>query len=161
MKPATYSFFVLTLFILGCEAVGILGSLFTATEITTWYATLTKPSFSPPNWLFGPVWTMLYALMGIAAWLVWKDTTVPKGERRVALNVFFFQLFLNGIWTPVFFGAHAIGAALAIIILLLASIAAAAYFFYRIRPLAAVLLVPYFAWVLFACVLNGALFALN
>jgi tryptophan-rich sensory protein len=142
-----------------CQAAGLMGSLFTVTEVNTWYKTLLQPTFAPPSWVFGPVWTTLYTLMGIALFLVWQR---PKSNRRTHALIFFcVQLALNALWTPVFFGLHAIGAAFALILVLLISIAVTIFYFYKIRPGAAYLLVPYILWVLFATVLNGAIWQLN
>lgn len=146
--------------ILICELAGALGTLFTASQIQSWYlGELIRPSFAPPNWLFGPVWTLLYALMGVALFFIWemKDTQ----ERKRALQVFFLQLSLNAIWTPVFFGLHALLAALVIIISMWLSIIWTIVLFYREKKTAAYLLIPYLLWVSFASVLNGAIWILN
>ncbi len=146
--------------ILICEAAGALGTIFTASQIQSWYlGELVRPSFAPPNWLFGPVWTLLYALMGIALFLVWK---MKKSRQRThAIQVFFLQLFLNAIWTPIFFGLHAVGAAFVVIVMMWAAIVATMIVFYREKKVAAYLLVPYLLWVSFASVLNGAIWVLN
>lgn len=146
--------------ILICEGAGALGTLFTASQIQSWYlGELIRPSFAPPNWLFGPVWTLLYALMGVALFFIWemKDSQ----ERKRALQVFFLQLSLNAIWTPVFFGLHALLAALVIIIAMWLSIIWTITLFYHEKKSAAYLLVPYLMWVSFASVLNGAIWILN
>jgi len=124
-----------------------------------WFAALAKPSWQPPNYLFGPVWTTLYLMMGIAAGLVWLRG--PSPAVRAALVVFAGQLLLNALWTPVFFGAHALGAALIVIVLMWLAIALTIALFWRVRPLAAALLLPYLAWVSFATALNAALWRLN
>lgn len=144
----------------GCEFVGILGSIFTAKEIPTWYASLAKPWFQPPNWLFGPVWTVLYALMGTAVWLAYRRATNASSRRQI-LTVFFMQLILNGIWTPIFFGLHMLGVALVVIIALIIAILATMMVFARSSTWAAALLAPYLAWVVFATVLNASLWRLN
>lgn len=138
--------------------IGALGSLFTTSSIETWYTTLTKPSFNPPSWLFAPVWTILYILMGISFWLIWKS---HSPEKKRAMGLFIVQLLLNGIWSPVFFGAHAIGGALALIVLLWAAIVLTILIFKKISKPAAWLLVPYILWVSFATVLNFAIWRLN
>lgn len=146
--------------VLGCEAVGILGSVFTSSAIPAWYAALEKPWFQPPNWVFGPVWTALYALMGTAVWLIWQ--ALPAGiERRSLVLLFLIQLALNGIWTPVFFGLKMLGPALGIIVVLWVAILITAWRFWRVKPAAGALLIPYILWVSFAAVLNGALWRLN
>ncbi|OGY09578.1 MAG: hypothetical protein A2782_03475 [Candidatus Blackburnbacteria bacterium RIFCSPHIGHO2_01_FULL_43_15b] len=141
-----------------CEGVGIAGSFFTFSSIPTWYVTLNRPSFSPPNSLFGPVWTMLYALMGIALYLLWSK----KGKTAVTLkNLFVVQLVLNGIWSPVFFGAQNIGLAFVVIIALWVSIAALIYKAWREDERVSLLLLPYLLWVSFASILNYSLWRLN
>jgi benzodiazapine receptor len=143
-----------------CELAGLLGSVFTMPSIPGWYAGLAKPSFSPPNWIFGPVWTVLFALMGLAAYLVYEKGS-KKPEVRRALTVFGVQLLLNVLWSIVFFGAHMILGALVIIVLLWAAILATILAFRGISKAAAGLLVPYILWVSFATVLNISLYVLN
>jgi tryptophan-rich sensory protein len=126
----------------------------------SWYAALAKPSFTPPNWAFGPVWTVLYLLMGIAAFLVWRKGLASAGV-KTALAWFLVQLGLNAVWTPVFFGLHRIGLALVVIVLLWAAIVATTHRFFRILRPAGLLLVPYLLWVSFATVLNASLWRLN
>lgn len=139
--------------------LGAVGGLVTAPEIPTWYAGLTKPSFNPPNWLFGPVWTTLYILMGISYYLVWKQP--PSPERNRALSVFIIQFVLNFCWSFIFFGMHATGWALAEMILLWITILITIFSFARFSKTAAWLLVPYISWVSFAMLLNGAIWKLN
>lgn len=148
----------LPLSILFAILVGALGSLFTSSSVQTWYVTLTKPAFNPPSWLFGPVWTILYILMGVSFWMIW---TSKSKEKKRAIVLFLIQLFLNGIWSPVFFGAHSIGGALTLIVLLWAAIALTILVFKKISKPAAWLLVPYILWVSFATVLNFAIWRLN
>ncbi len=121
-----------------------------------WYASLNKPSWNPPSWVFGPVWTLLYIAMAIAAWLVWR-----RGGQRRALTFYAVQLVLNAAWTPLFFGLKMPGLAFAEILLLLATIIVTARTFSRVMPLAGLLLVPYAAWVTFAAYLNFTLWRLN
>ncbi len=147
-------------FVLICELAGIIGSFFTTPSIPGWYAALTKPPFNPPNWVFAPVWTVLYALMGIAAYLVYEKGLRRK-EIRKALAVFAGQLLLNTLWSIVFFGAHMILGAAVLIIFLWGMIAAIIWLFSRISRAAACLLVPYILWVSFATVLNISLYVLN
>lgn len=146
--------------ILVCEAAGAVGAVFTASAVGSWYTTLVRPEFAPPNWVFGPVWTTLYALMGIAAYLVWRHGWNRKNVRR-ALGVFAVQLALNAAWSPLFFGLHNPGAALIDIVLLWCAILATIVVFARISRTAACLLVPYLAWVTFATYLNYAIWTLN
>lgn len=141
---------VLGLFILVCEIAGISGALVTD---ASFYRELPTPSWAPPGWVFGPVWTTLYAMMGIAAWLVWRT---GRG-RRPALTWFAVQLVLNAIWTPIFFGLHSVGGGLVVIIVLILAILATITAFAHRSRLAAGLLVPYLAWVCFATALNAAI----
>jgi len=142
-----------------CELAGIIPSLLTAEEVATWYPTLTKPAFTPPSWVFGPVWTTLYLLMGVALYLVWQS---DRGRvRQVALAAFGAQLVLNAAWTLVFFGSRAIFGGLVVILVLLAAILVTMAAFARIDRRAALLLVPYLLWVGFATALNYELWRLN
>jgi len=140
---------------------GTLGALSTRTAIPTWYRTLEKPEWNPPPWIFGPVWTALYALMGTAAWLVWRTDRPTSHRSRQALAVYAAQLGLNALWSPVFFGAKRIDLALAIITSMLVLITATIQRFYRVRPLASLLLIPYLAWTAFATALNAAIYLRN
>jgi len=146
--------------LVACLAAGALGSVFTRSAISTWYATLAKPAFTPPNWLFAPVWTALYILMGVAAFLVWRK---GSGDRqvRIALIVFLVQLVLNALWSFVFFGLHSPLGGLIVISTLWAAILVTAVLFYRVSRVASVLLWPYLIWVSFAAVLNGSIWMLN
>lgn len=148
------------LFILVCQGAGIVGALSTQTATSAWYATLELPSFQPPGWLFGPVWTLLYTLMGLAAWRVWCHGVAKPGVRS-ALVLFGVQLLLNASWSPVFFGAHRIDWALAIIAALWAVLVATIVAFWRVDRPAAWMLVPYLAWVSFATALNATILSLN
>ena len=139
-------------------AVGAAGGLATAASVNTWYPTLAKPAFNPPNWVFAPVWTTLYLLMALAAWRVWRSGAAGA---RLALGAWALQLALNLCWSLVFFGLREIGAALAEILVLLAAIALTAFLSWRIDRLAGALYAPYIAWVAFATVLNAALWKLN
>jgi tryptophan-rich sensory protein len=124
-----------------------------------WYAGLEKPSWNPPSWVFGPVWTFLYISMAVAAWLVWKKGGW-KSQRR-PLTLYLVQLLLNAIWTPLFFGLHLPGWAFLEILLLLAAVVATMLAFWKTRRPAGALFVPYVLWVSFASVLNGTLWWLN
>jgi len=142
-------------------AAGAIGSLaVTDPGFSSWYAALEKPGFTPPGWVFGPVWTILYLLMGVAAFLVWQR---GLGSRlvRTALASFLVQLVLNAAWSPVFFGLHRIGLALGIVVLLWVAIALTMYWFFRVSRPAGMLLVPYLLWVSFATVLNASIWHLN
>lgn len=146
-------------FLLLCYAVAGLGTLSTAPAIPTWYASLAKPSFNPPNGIFAPVWTALYGLMAIAAWLVWR--TRPGSLRSRALLLFAVQLLLNALWTPTFFHFHLLLAALIVIVCLWVAILACIVSFWRLDAFAAVLMLPYLAWVGFATALNYEILRLN
>ncbi len=146
--------------ILLCEAAGAIGSFFTMSAIPTWYATLVKPSFAPPNWLFGPVWTTLYALMGISLYLVWSAGW-KRREVKIAVGVFLFHLALNASWSWMFFGLRSPVIGLMGISAIWIFIVVLYFLFRRIKPLAAYLLIPYFLWVSFASLVNFELWRLN
>jgi tryptophan-rich sensory protein len=137
---------------------GFLGSLATAPAIDTWYATLAKPELSPPNWVFAPVWTTLYAFMAIAAWRVYR---VGNACSRRALRIYGAQLVLNACWSFAFFGLKNPSLGLFVIIALLALILITAWQFYRVDRIAGYLFIPYILWVTFATYLNFALMRLN
>ncbi len=143
--------------ILLCQAAGAIGALTTQTGSSSWYQTLEKPSFNPPGWVFGPVWTLLYALMGVALFVLIRQWP----GSRVAVILFVVQLLLNAAWTPVFFGAHQIGAAMLIIVAMWLAIAATMICAWFVAPAVTWLLLPYLLWVSFASVLNGAFWRLN
>jgi len=143
-----------------CELAGIIGSLFTTPSIPGWYAGLVKPSFNPPAWVFAPVWTTLYAMMGLAAWLIYEKG-LKRPEVKKALTVFAVQLVLNTLWSIVFFGAHQLLGAVIVIVLLWAMILWTILLFRKISRPAAWLLVPYILWVSFASVLNVTIWVLN
>jgi len=142
-----------------CYTVAGISSIFTAHNIPTWYATLAKPPLNPPNWLFAPVWTLLYTLMAIAAWIVWK--TRPSPCRRRGLLLFYVQLALNFLWSWIFFDRHQIGTAFAGIVVLWVAILLTILTFKKMSTTATWLLVPYLAWVTFAGYLNFAIWRLN
>lgn len=142
-----------------CFAVASIGGRWTAGEIAGWYRTLNRPTIAPPNWVFGPVWTLLYGLMAFAAWRVWLAP--PSPARRLALVLFLAQLALNLAWTWIFFRKHAIGAALIEVIALWAAIAVTMLAFRRVEPGAGWLMAPYLAWVTFASALNAAFWRIN
>lgn len=145
-------------FILVSYLAGFIGGIFTQQSVTTWYLTLQKPVFNPPSWVFGPVWTSLYILMGIAAFLVYN-----KGYKkaRTALNFFFIQLFFNALWSFLFFGLKNPLLAFIEIIILWSLILVTTYYFYKVEKKAAYLMLPYLLWVSFATVLNFSLYILN
>lgn len=146
--------------ILVSQLAGIVGSVFTASQIEDWYLYLAKPSFNPPNWLFGPVWIILYTLMGISLYLIWSKGYKNKNI-KYGVNVFFVHLFINSLWSIVFFGLHQLGAALVIIIGLWLMIIYLISLFWKIEKTAAYLLIPYLLWVTFASFLNFSIWQLN
>jgi translocator protein len=145
-------------FVVGCELAGVVGSVFTFPQITTWYASLAKPEFSPPNWVFGPVWTTLYLLMGLAAYMVWKKG--GKGAQE-GLALFIGQLVLNTLWSLAFFGMRSPLYGLIVIAALWLAIAGTIWKFNEVSKTAALMMVPYILWVSFAAVLNYSIWALN
>lgn len=156
---ATRSVVGLILWLTLCYAAAFLGSLATGPAIPTWYAGLNKPPLTPPNWVFGPVWTLLYTLMGIAAWLVWKRAA--QWQVWPALLFFCLQLALNVLWSALFFGLQNPGLALVEITALWLMILATTAAFWQVSAAAGALLLPYLAWVGFAAVLNYQLWWLN
>jgi tryptophan-rich sensory protein len=146
-------------FLAAAYLVAGVSSIFTISEIPAWYAGLAKPSFNPPNQLFGPVWTLLYTLMAIAAWLVWRRP--GSGPRKAALWWWAVQLALNFGWSLIFFRQHRIGLALVEIFFLWLAIAITMALFFRLQKTAGWLMVPYLAWVSFAGVLNFAIWRIN
>lgn len=156
MHPS--SFWWLAAFVGLCLAVGMTGSLFTRDAVATWYPTLDRPSWTPPDWVFAPVWTTLYVLIGIAGWRVQR---LPFDSGRNAMHVWWIQLILNAIWTPLFFGAHALGAAFIVIALLWLSILRFARLTWRVDRAASLLFLPYLAWVSYAASLNLAIWQSN
>jgi len=149
----------LVLFVLACLGAGGLGAVATTPEIDGWYRTIVKPEWNPPDWVFGPVWTTLFVLMGISAWLVWK----PEGFRGapIPLALFASQLALNVAWSWIFFGMHQIGWAVVEILILWLAILATTVAFFRRSKAAGWLLVPYLGWVSFASILNFTIWRLN
>ncbi len=146
--------------ILIANLAGIIGSLFTVTGPGSWYASLIKPTFSPPNYLFGPVWTALYILMGISLYLVWLESLAGKNV-KVPVIIFGIQLFLNALWSFLFFGLQSPFLGFIEILVLWGAIAGTIVLFYRVNRTAAYLLVPYILWVSFATLLTYAIWNLN
>ena len=143
-----------------CLLVGFLGAIATQNSVNDWYTTINKPSFNPPNWLFGPVWTALYVLMGVAFGIVWAKGTYHAWV-KTAMYHFGFQLILNLTWSVVFFGLQAPFYALLVIVALIILILLTIKWFKIVKPVAAYLLIPYLLWVLFASVLNFEIWRLN
>lgn len=143
-----------------CEGAGLIGAIFTTPAISTWYATLKKPSFQPPNWLFAPAWTLLFLLMGIALYLIWNKG-LPFAQVRTAVIFFAIQLALNILWSVLFFGAKLPLAGLIEIALLWVAILLTILRFWPLSRPAGILLLPYILWVSFATALNAAIVLLN
>jgi len=142
------------------QLVGIVGSFFTTPAISTWYATLKRPSFSPPNWLFGPAWITLYILMGISVYLIWQKVEKNKKARSV-MWLFWVHLVFNASWSVIFFGLQNPGLAFVNIIIMWLLIVVLMIKFWRINRWASYLLIPYLLWVSFASVLNYFIWYLN
>ena len=140
-------------------SLGAIAGMFTSQSVPEWYATLNRPSFNPPNWIFGPVWTTLYILMGISFFLIWKQEA--SKERNRAILFFMLQLLLNFAWSFIFFYFNMIGLALVEIVLLWISIVLMLVVFYKIKPIASYINIPYLLWVTFATVLNASYYILN
>lgn len=154
------NFFKLVAAVLVCQLAGGIGALFTSSAIPVWYESLVRPALNPPNWIFGPVWTTLYLLMGISLFLIWQKGFKHK-EVKIAVGVFAVQLVLNSIWSIIFFGMQNPGLALVEIVVLWFAILASIILFYKISKPASYLLVPYILWVSFATYLNYAIWMLN
>lgn len=152
--------FKLIISVVGCELVGIISAFFTISAIPTWYTTLNKPPFSPPNWVFGPAWTLLYLLMGVSFYLIWRQDWKKKKIKTAGI-FFLIQLGLNFLWSLVFFGLRSPLLGLINIVLMWILIAVTMRKFYPLSKLAFYLLVPYILWVSFATALNAAIVLLN
>jgi len=150
---------VLLLFTVLCFAAGAVGSIWTSSSVNTWYARLRKPSFNPPNWIFAPVWSTLYCLMALSAWLFWL--AAGWSGARIGLTLFLLQLALNAAWSGVFFGLRRPGTALVEIVLLWIAAVATAFFFRPFSPIAYWFMVPYILWVAFATLINFEVWRLN
>jgi len=143
-----------------CQLAGAVGSIFTAPSIPTWYTTLRKPAFTPPNWVFAPVWITLFALMGVAAFLVWRKGLRNSQPRR-AMTVFAVQLALNVLWSAAFFGLKSPLAGLILIVILWLAILVTIVYFLRVSRAAGLLLIPYIVWVSAATALNASIVIMN
>ncbi len=139
---------------------GIVGFI-TSQEVSTWYLTLQKPAWNPPNWIFGPVWTILYGVIGLASWLIWRKREGQEKQARRALSWYGLQLGLNFLWSVIFFGLRRPDLALLEIVILWGAIVVTLLKFVRLDRLAAALMIPYLLWVTFATALNGAIWWLN
>ena len=156
-RPNTRRWLALAMWVGLCVAVGVVAGLLF--KPGAWYASLEKPAFNPPAWLFAPVWTMLYIAMGVAAWRI--ECLPASAERKLALRQFGVQLALNAAWTPVFFGGQSLWGGVVVIVLMAFAIIVAIQRFYPLDKIAAWLLAPYLAWVAFASILNVSLLAFN
>ena len=156
--PTTTQWLTLLIFLAVCLGVGGLGSIPTAKSVRDWYPRLRKPPGTPPSWVFGPVWTTLYVLMAVSAWLVWRDYAWGA---RAALMIFCAQLALNLAWSGIFFGARQIGFALMVIVILWLAILFNIFIFYPLNAAATYLLLPYLLWVTYASYLNCGIWVLN
>ncbi len=141
-----------------CLILGIASGFSTTDSIQNWYIFINKPSWNPPNWLFGPVWTILYICMGIALGIVWHNKHLLQ---KKAITLFLIQFVLNLCWSAIFFNFHQIGWAFVEIIIMLVMIVITLYHFYQIKKVAGILLIPYLIWVSFATILNGTIWQLN
>ncbi|MEF8789343.1 MAG: TspO/MBR family protein [Haloarculaceae archaeon] len=159
--PRDRPVFALAISVVAVEIVGASGSVFTVRGLSEWYGTLQRPALAPPNWVFGPVWTLLFALIGVALWLVWREVDSSPREVRLGVGVFLIQFVFNLGWSAVFFGMQEVGWGLAVIGLLWLLIVATVWAFDRVDRRAALLLVPYLLWVSFAAFLNYRFWVLN
>ena len=153
--------FRIAIVVIICLAVGYLSGMVTRASITNWYPTLVKPSFNPPNWIFAPVWTSLYVMMGVAAGLIWNQITTQKAAVTKALQFFTIQLVLNALWSYLFFGLHNLMLATIEVVLLWLMIFETYSQFAKINKTASYLMLPYLAWVSFASVLTASIWWLN
>ena len=154
----TGDLFALAFFLFTCFLLGSVGGMITATSVNTWYPNLEKPFLTPPDWVFAPVWSILYLLVGLSGWLSWRQRAP---ERKKALLIFLIQLGFNLAWPFIFFGARLIGTALIEITVLLIVIIVNIIAFWRIKPLSGLLMLPYALWVAYATVLNVSIWILN
>ena len=159
-KTTSIDILKLVISVLVCQLAGFVGSIFTRVSVSSWYVSLSKPSFTPPSWVFGPVWITLYALIGISAFLVWSKEFNNR-EVKAALIIFGIQLILNAFWSAAFFGLRSPLAGLIVIVILWLAILVTILRFLNISTAAGLLLVPYILWVSFATVLNLSIFLLN
>jgi translocator protein len=160
MKINAVDLLKLVVCIVACQCAGLLGSVFTISAIPTWYATLQKPPFTPPNWLFGPAWTTLYLLMAVAAFIIWRKGLNTQDVKK-ALVLFLVQLVLNALWSVIFFGLRSPFWGIVVIVALWIAILFTILKFFKLSTAAGALLIPYILWVSFASVLNISIWILN
>jgi benzodiazapine receptor len=161
MKAQKSNIVALVIALVAPFVVAAIGSIATGSSVSTWYPTLNKPAWNPPAWVFGPVWTLLYLMMGIASWLVWQKRAQNEAQVRRALGWYGLQLGLNLVWSVIFFGLRQVGLALIEIVALWSTLTITIVKFGRIRRAAAGLLLPYLLWTTFATALNAAIWWLN
>jgi tryptophan-rich sensory protein len=161
VRSQKLNIFGLAVALLAPLVVAAIGGWVTASSVATWYPGLKKPTWNPPTWVFGPVWTLLYLLMGLASWLIWRERTVQPERARRALGWYGLQLGLNLLWSLLFFGLRRIDLALAEIMALWAALTITLLKFGRIRRDSAAMLAPYLLWTTFAAILNAAIWRLN
>ncbi|NIR49330.1 tryptophan-rich sensory protein [candidate division KSB1 bacterium] len=149
----------LVVFLAICFAAAGIGAVFTSMSVNSWYQTLTKPSWNPPAWIFGPVWMFLYIMMAVSVWLIWRQYGISVVV--LPLTLFGIQLFLNAAWSGFFFGLRKPGYALIEIVLLWCAILVTVLSFYKVKPVSAWLMTPYLVWVTFAAMLNFEIWRLN
>jgi translocator protein len=149
---------LLIIFIIACNLIGALGAIWTSSD-SSWYRDINKPSFNPPSWIFGPVWTLLFTLMGISLYLVW--TSSSSNIKLMALTLFIIQFFFNIAWSYLFFGLNKPSWSFIEILFLLGFIFLTAFYFFKVNKTAGYLLIPYFLWVSFASLLNYSIWRLN
>lgn len=159
MSPLVKNILMLMALVVICLLAGAVGSLAVGASRDDWYRALRKPSWNPPDWLFAPVWTALYLLMAMSAWLVWRRG--GDGHASLAMLLFALQLVLNASWSPVFFGLRSIGGAMAIIAVLWLAILATVMAFWHVTAASGILMLSYLGWVSFAAALNFAIRRLN
>jgi len=158
-KIRKFSLLEIFLSILLAQATGLLGSIFTITGLESWYGGLTKPAWNPPNWLFAPVWTLLFTLMGVASYIIWRY--YPKKEAKKALVLYLIHLPVNIFWSVLFFGLQSPLLALIEIVIMWVLILLIIIKFYKVKKIAGYLLIPYLAWVSFATLLNFTIVIIN
>jgi tryptophan-rich sensory protein len=158
-RSSFWQWFMAAVFVAACLAVGGISGHFAGAHDDLWYRRLAKPSYTPYSWLFGPVWTTLYVMMGLAAWLVW--TRGDLGRVGLPLGLFALQLVLNSLWSPLFFGLHAPLLAFVDLVFLWLAIVLTTWAFFRVRAAAGWLMAPYLLWVSYAGLLNAAIVRMN
>ncbi len=160
MKKQAKSLISLFFFYIPVALVQLISAKVTLRSINPWYNSLEKPSWTPPAWVFGPAWTVIYIMMAIAIWQVYQ-TNKKHSQSFFVYFLFFLQLFVNGLWSVLFFGLHLTGWAIIDLVILIFLIAITAVHFFKIRPIAGLMLIPYFLWCIFALSLNVAIWRLN